>query len=345
MRLWIVAMVTLLALAGAVPARAAQTPPAAPPELSISWVGDMAFSRSAGLPPNGGKGIFADVTKLLGASDVSTGNLEGTLGRGGPSKCKGNCFAFQAPPSYARVFARAGFDLLNMANNHSRDFGTTGMAQTIAALRGAGIAHTGLKGEITVLEVKGRKVAFVGFAPYPWTSPLTDIPAARRVVVSAGRRADVVVVLMHAGAEGAGALHTPHGTEHAFGENRGSPRRFAHTMVDAGAAAVLGSGPHVLRGLECYRNALIAYSLGNFAAWRTLSTGGVLGLSGVLQLRLDAKGRFAGGRLWPVRLTPPGLPRRDPTRAAIGLVRRLSKDDFGRRACPMSATGVIQPRR
>jgi hypothetical protein len=315
-----------------------------PPPITISWVGDMAFSRDAGLPPNGGRDVFDDVARYLRSADISTGNLEGTLGRGGPSKCRGDCHAFQAPPSYAGVFRHAGFDLLNMANNHSRDRGEIGLAQTLMALRKERIAHTGLKGEIQVERVRGVKVAFVGFAPYPWTSPLTDIPAARRIVVQAGKRADVVVVMMHAGAEGAGALHTPHGTEHAFGENRGATRAFARTMVDAGADAVLGSGPHVLRGIECRRHAVIAYSLGNFAAWRTLSTSGVLALSGVLQIELGTDGRFAGGQLRSVRLTGPGLPRRDPSRASVDLVRRLSKDDFGRRACRISSTGRIRPR-
>ena len=106
----------------------------------------------------------------------------------------------------------------------------------------------------------------------------------KALVRRASKRADVVVVFIHAGAEGSGATHTPHGTEHAFGENRGAPRAFAHAVVDSGADAVLGSGPHVLRGIECYRRAIVAYSLGNFASYRTLSTSGVLALSGVLRV-------------------------------------------------------------
>jgi hypothetical protein len=337
---WAILVALLLLAAWAGPAHAADEPA----DISISWVGDMAFSRDAGLPPDGGRGVFADVARYLNASDVSTGNLEGTLGRGGPSKCKGDCHTFQAPAEYGRVFQKAGFDLLNLANNHSRDFGTPGLSQTLQALGHERIAHTGLANDIAFVRVRGVKVAFLGFAPYPWTSPLIDIPAARRQVASAARRADVVVVFIHAGAEGSGATHTPHGTETAFGENRGAPRRFAHTMVDAGADAVLGSGPHVLRGIECYRRGVVAYSLGNFAAWRTLSTSGVLGLSGVLQIRTTPTGRFTGGQLWPVRLTGPGLPRRDPSRASVALVRRLSREDFGARACRISKTGRIQPR-
>ena len=312
--------------------------------VSIGWVGDMAFSSGAGLPPNGGSHVFDDVRGPLRAADLTTGNLEGALSRGSGTKCRGDCHEFLAPPSYARVFRRAGFGLLNLANNHSHDAGDPGMRSTASALRSAGVAYTGGNGQVTIADVRGVRIAFLGFAPYAWASPLLDIGRAKTLVRGASRHADVVVVMMHAGAEGAGATHTPHGAEHAFGENRGDVRRFAHAVVDSGADAVLGSGPHVLRGIECYRHAVVAYSLGNFAAWRTLSTSGVLGLSGVLDVDLAADGSFAGGRLWPVKLQYPGLPLRDGSRASVKLVRRLSRQDFGRRACPMSATGAIKPR-
>jgi hypothetical protein len=345
---------------------------AAEPALTLSWVGDMSFSRGQGLPRKPDS-VFASVRGSL-AADVVTGNLEGTLGRGGPSKCGGgnggSCFAFQAPASYAGVFARAGFELLNMANNHSHDFGASGLRQTEAALKGAGIARTGLRGVVRVMKANGVRVAFLGYAPYSWAGPLLDIPqargevkrarsarravarlrasrrrgaaelrAARAEVAAAAARADVVIVFVHAGAEGSGATHVPHGMEHAFGEARGETRRFARTMIDAGADAVLGSGPHVLRGIQCHRGKPIAYSLGNFVGYHTLSTAGVAGLSGVLRIRVDRTGAFLGGRLVPVVLKRPGVPRLDPRRRSIGLVRRLSRQDFGGSRCRMGADG------
>ncbi len=344
------ALVVLATLAVAPTADAAEP-------VTISWVGDMSFSRKHGLP---GKpdSVFAPVRSAL-AADVVTGNLEGTLGRGGPSKCGGgrsNCHAFQAPASYAGVFRRAGFELLNLANNHSRDFGTPGLSQTQSALSEAGIARTGLKGQVRYLKANGTRIAFLGYAPYPWTGSILDIGKgrgevrraraavgirrrARRAVRAAASRADVVVVFMHAGAEGSGATHVPHGRETAFGENRGETRRFARTMIDAGADAVLGSGPHVLRGIECRRGRPIAYSLGNFVGYRTLSTAGVLALSGVVRVRIAPDGRFLGGNLVSVRLSSPGVPRLDPKRRSVSLVRRLSRQDFGDNRCRIGADG------
>jgi poly-gamma-glutamate capsule biosynthesis protein CapA/YwtB (metallophosphatase superfamily) len=304
----------------------------------------MAFSREHGLPRGGARSVFAPVRSYLHGVELMAGNLEGTLGRGGPSKCGGGsggtCFAFQAPSSYARGFRGAGFDLLNLANNHSNDFGSSGLRQTLSALRSAHLRHSGLRGEVAVLRARGLRVAYVGFAPYPWASSLLDIGAARRLVHRAARRADVVVAMLHAGAEGAGATHVPHGGETAFGENRGETRRFAHAVVTAGADLVVGSGPHVLRGIECYRRRVIAYSLGNFVGYRTLATGGVLSLSGVLRAELDRAGRLVGGRLLPVRLVRPGVPR--PGGSSISQVRRLSRADFGRRACAISHRGAIR---
>jgi hypothetical protein len=334
-------LATVICLMALLPAgaSAAADPPS---EVSLNWVGDIAFSTRQGLPSGGPSRVLSRVKKYLGSADITTGNLEGTLGHGGPSKCSGggsNCFAFQAPASYARALARVGFDLFNLANNHSLDFGASGLHQTLRALRAAGLLHTGLVHDVRFTQVAGQRVAFLGFAPYPWASPLTDIPAARRQIASAARRAKIVVVFIHAGAEGPGALHTPHGTETAFGENRGSARRFAHEAVRAGADAVLGSGPHVLRGMECYRRRLIAYSLGNFVGYRTLSTGGALSLSGVLRIRLGPEGRLLGGRLFRVQLAPPGVPR--PGGGSISLVRSLSRSDFGRRACRISRSGEV----
>jgi hypothetical protein len=332
----------LLLLAAAAPAtQAAKAPP--PPAVSLNWVGDIAFSRAQGLPPHGGTGVLRPFKGFLHGADLSTGNLEGTLGTGGTTKCKGNCFAFQAPPGYARLLRRVGFGMLNLANNHSLDAGPGGLRQTVKALARAGIGHAGLKGQIKVRRVHGLRVAFLGFAPYPWASPLTNIPAAKRLVARAAKQSDVTVVFIHAGAEGAGHTHTPHGTEHAFGENRGAPRRFAHAAVRSGADAVLGSGPHVLRGIECYRRRVVAYSLGNFVGYRTLGTGGVTALSGVLRVQMARGGRFTGGMLLPVRLRPPGVPRRDGSRASIKLVRRLSRSDFGGRACRIGRLGRITP--
>jgi poly-gamma-glutamate capsule biosynthesis protein CapA/YwtB (metallophosphatase superfamily) len=314
--------------------------------VTLEWVGDIALSTQRGLPPGGLERALAPVAPQLRDRDLTLGNLEGTLSVGGTSKCGGigggNCFAFQAPPSTARALHGLGFDLVNMANNHSFDYGASGRAQTISALNSAAVAHTGLPGEITVLSSGGRRVAFVGFAPYASDANLLDIPAAQALVRRARRSAALVVVIIHAGAEGAGALHTPHGSEFFVGENRGNPRAFAHAVIDAGASLVVGSGPHVIRGVERYRGRMIAYSLGNFVGYHTLAGGGVLSDSAILRVTLGADGRVLAGR-WISMLLQGGLPRPDPSDASARLMATLSREDFPSDHFAMGPHGRFRP--
>ncbi len=311
--------------------------------VAIVATGDIVMGSTPNLPSDGGRSFFSDVETDL-AGDVVLGNLEGTLSTGGGSKCgKGstNCFAFQTPPSYARWLQGAGFTVMNLANNHAYDFGAAGLRQTTDALAGVGLEWTGRPGQITVQKVGGIRIAVVGFAPYPWAQSLTDIAAAKKLVRKAARSADVVVVTMHAGAEGSDRQHVKRGTELFLGENRGDSMRFAHAVVDAGADLVVGSGPHVLRGMEWYKGRLIAYSLGNFAGYKVFSLGGPLSTSGILRVTLRGDGKFEAGRLVPTHLVGAGLPAIDPAEAAHGVVRTLSREDFGARAVKISRDGIL----
>ena len=130
-------------------------------------------------------------------------------------------------------------------------------------------------------------------------------------------------------------------TERFLGENRGDPERFAHAVVDAGADLVVGSGPHVLRGMEWYKGRLIAYSLGNFAGYKVFALGGPLSTSAILRVTLDGAGRFETGRIVPTRLVGAGLPALDPSEAAHGVIRTLSREDFGRRAVRVTSDGFV----
>lgn len=324
-------------------ARAAAPAPKRP--LEITWVGDTTLGSSRGLPPQDGTTMLAGVRSQL-AGDLVLGNLEGTFGTGGATKCPAaakstTCFAFQAPPQNARALRDAGFDLVSLANNHAWDAGGAGMAQTTRALDAAGVRYNGRPGEITILRAQGRTVAVLGFAAYAWASPINDLPAVQAFVREAATKADTVVVTFHAGAEGAGAQRTPAGMETAYGERRGDVRAFARAAIDAGADLVVGAGPHVLRGMEVYRDRLIAYSLGNFAGYDNFAVHGPMALSGILRVRLAGDGRALGGRLLPLRLVGKGLPEPDPARTAIGRVASLSAADFGRTAVPIDDQGRL----
>jgi Bacterial capsule synthesis protein PGA_cap len=313
--------------------------------ISIAAVGDTMLGNTPELPPEPAAYLDPVAGELKG--DVVFGNLEGTLTEVAESpKCQGakpgQCYAFRAPPEYAEYLADAGFTLMSNANNHSYDFGEAGESETIEALTAAGIEQTGLPGEVTVVRAGGRRVAFVAFAPYSNTASLTDLEGARALIAEAGAEAGLVVVAIHAGAEGSDAGHVTGGEEEYLGEDRGNAREFAHLAVDAGADLVLGSGPHVLRGIEIYKHRLLAYSLGNFCGFHNFATEGVLGESVVLHVTVSPNGAFRSGRLASLRLVEAGQPVPDPSGEAAATVAALSAEDFGPAAVEIDADGRLE---
>jgi hypothetical protein len=317
-------------------------------QLTMSAVGDTIMSAAPNyLPPDNGQGFFDNVAGAL-HSDLQMANLEQPLTDDtGVDKCsaaslaKKTCFQFRSPPTYAGILKQAGFSLVNLANNHALDFGQQGHQNTEEALTKAGVAFTGPPGMITVVDVKGIKVAVLGFAPYPWANSLTDIPAGQALVREAKKEADLVVIQVHMGGEGPDKTHVKPGTEMYLGENRGDPIAFSHGMIDAGADLVIGHSPHVMRAMEFYKGHLIAYSMGNFAGYHALSSTGVLGTSGILRVTLRSDGTFVAGTLVSTRMVAPGLPRMDPGKAAITLVGGLSRSDFPKSGARIAADGTI----
>ncbi|MEV4491700.1 CapA family protein [Micromonospora coxensis] len=324
----------------------AAQPGTADQSISLSATGDIIMGNAPSrLPANGGKGFFDEISDALDA-DLVMGNLEEPLTEDtGSGKCGANstaCYQFRAPSSYAAHLKDAGFELLNQANNHGYDYGPQGYENTQKALEAQGLKHTGAPDQITVVDVKGVKVAVAGFSSYPWSNSLTDIDAATAVVEKAATMADIVVVQVHMGAEGADKTRVKPGTELFYGENRGDPIKFSHAVIEAGADLVVGHGPHVLRGMEFHQGRLIAYSLGNFAGGgRSLNPSGRLGWGGVLKVSLKPDGSFAGGSFTSTRMNSVGKPTMDSADQGLGLIKQLSRSDFPRTGARFDAAGKI----
>ncbi len=317
------------------------------PPFSLAWAGDLTLGSSYGNPPNAGRGVLAAARKALREADLTAVNYEGTFGPGGSSKCgpgSENCFAFQAPPGNARTLRWAGVDIVNQANNHAFDYGPVGWRASRSALERADVEATGAPGEIVTITRKGKRIAFTGFSTYTWSNPMGNDAAVRALVKRAAARADLVVAFFHAGAEGADKTHVPRGPESAFGEYRGDSRHFARVAIDAGADVVLGSGPHVLRGLELYKNRLIAYSLGNLGGYHNFGTGGNSALTAVLTIAVEPSGRFLLGNITSLKLDGAAIPHADTSRGAAKLVRSLSRADFPSSPLRISTRGPVTPK-
>lgn len=314
--------------------------------VSIDWVGDMTFGTLNAWPPAGTGSLLDAVTPSL-HSDLTVGNLESALGDLPMTKCaphEADCYEFEAPDSTAQDLKQDGFSAVNVANNHTLDAGTAGETSTDSALRSAGLAWAGRPGQITYLTRNGITIALLGFAPWSYDADALDISGAEALVRQAKQHAQLVIVMEHIGGEGDSAQHIRPGEEYFLGQDRGNPIAFTHAVIDAGADLVVGSGPHVLRGIQWYHGHLIAYSLGNFSGYNTLGLDSVTSVSAILHVTLGAQGQFVSGSITPLRLVSPGIPKPDPSGAAISTVNELSQSDFsGNGAVHIAAGGVIQP--
>lgn len=332
--------------------------PAAPPagpdksalRVSIAAVGDMMIGTDYPqnhLPDDDGAGFLRDVTPFLQDADLTFGNLEGVLMDGGEpaKKCRNldACYLFRSPPRYAAHFRAAGFDVLSLANNHARDFGEEGRDASADALEAEGMAASGREGSYSVLHHDDLEIAFVNFAVTKNSNMLLDYDPAFAWIAALDEAHDLVVVTFHGGAEGTDATGIPFGEEEYYGEPRGDVVYFARGVVDAGADLVIGHGPHVVRGMERYRERLIAYSLGNFATYYGISVAGIKGIAPILTATLDGEGRFVEGTIVSTRQIRPAGPSIDPDNKALNLIRGLSLDAFGEPGLTFRADGTVLP--
>jgi len=319
--------------------------------FSLAAVGDMMLGTNYPdpkyLPPGDGSAILMEMEGYLQTADITIGNLEGTLlNEGGTPKRCGNpdaCYAFRSPESYAQHFSNAGFDFLSLANNHSGDFGPIGRRTTKRRLEEYGIAYAGLMGtdEIAYRTFKGVRFAFIAFAPNSGTVDVRDISRARRLVEQADAEAELVIVTFHGGAEGKNAQHVTRQTEEYYNENRGNVYAFSHAVIDAGADAVLGHGPHVSRAMEVYKDRIIAYSLGNFATYGRFNLRGPAGVAPLLKFQMDDTGRFLSGEIIPIYQTKPSGPKVDPQGRAIRIIADLSRQDFPESPLQVGSDGTL----
>jgi len=304
--------------------------------LRVAMVGDIMLGTDfpeSRLAADDGASLLTGVASVLRAADITIGNLEGTLLAGGePAKeCSTPraCYLFRSPPRYAQHLKDAGFDVLSLANNHARDFGEAGRSATMRTLAEYGILHSGREGDFAQLEVHGLRVAVLAFSVTQESNLVHDYDKAAATIRRFADSNDIVIVSFHAGAEGGDVSRIPFAEEEHYGEPRGDVARFGRLAVDAGADLVFGHGPHVVRGMERYRDRLIAYSLGNFATYYGISVADLKGIAPILDVTLDYQGRFYAGRIHSTVQIRPGGPQPDPQQRALQLIRDLSYADFG----------------
>lgn len=239
------------------------------PRVKMAFVGDVIFASTVEtlLKKNGYDYPYPDLLDELAKPDITAANLETPVTLKGSEQKKE--YTYRSHPDALAAFKAAGFDVVNLANNHIMDYGTEGLLDTLSYLDKAGILRTGAGVDDqeaykpAIIEKNGIKVAFLGFSHKvpdpswkagrnkPGTTQLYDPKQAMDAIALAKKNADLVVVMAHWGIERDDKPQDIH-------------RKMAKSFIDAGADLIIGTHPHVLQSLEAYKGKWIAYSLGNF---------------------------------------------------------------------------------
>jgi poly-gamma-glutamate synthesis protein (capsule biosynthesis protein) len=273
--------------------------------LELTFVGDIIFGRyrednnfdpivdpskvTAEAPL---AGPFAELDVQL-RSDLLVGNLETPVIESLPrSSPIGSKFRFGAGRSDVQMLADAGFSVLSLANNHYYDLRADGQLQSPKVLTDVGILPIGASRteaplyRVETHEAKGWRIGFISVTnrintPVSTAAPtpdkpqvpyieLVDMPATLLPLVEQARAShDLIVVAVHWGDEYAEAPNI-------------YQQKVAHALLDGGVDMLIGHHPHVLQGVEHYKDGLIAYSLGNFLFEHT---GEIPRLTGVLRAK------------------------------------------------------------
>jgi poly-gamma-glutamate capsule biosynthesis protein CapA/YwtB (metallophosphatase superfamily)/cell wall-associated NlpC family hydrolase len=318
--------------------------------ISVIGTGDIMlgsnYPSEANLPVNDGRDLLRNVKDILKDADITFGNLEGCfLDKGGYQKsCKSNCYFFRMPDRYVNYLVDAGYDLINIANNHMGDFGAPGRENTMKVLREAGLNYAGLENvcETSIFEINGTKYGFCGFAPNSGTVKINNIANAKKIVTQLKSECDIVIVSFHGGAEGKGNNRVTRKTETFYGENRGNVYEFAHAVIDAGADIVFGHGPHVVRAAELYNDRFIIYSMGNFCTSGSFTISGTSGYAPIVKIFVDKEGKFVKGQIFSFLQKDKTGPVADKDNSAAKEIKRLTELDFPQTDLIISDEGIIE---
>lgn len=266
-----------------------------PGDIVITCVGDMIFNEQISRRREPDR---RQLLRIMQEADIAYGNLEFSIN--GHPELQRPFYNFRAPVAFAWEVAAIGINLVSLANNHALDFGPEGLADCLRALDRTSITHAGAgltlaaAHEPGTMKVQSQKTGFalLSYMRY-WTSkyrsrdanapslatidpamilvagadgkvealegPLeSDVKTMEDDIVLAKRHNDIVIV----------ALHNHDLSHHrAFGIQDQTPANdqiMYRRAIDAGADMVIGSGPHVLRGIEIYKGKPIFFSLSDF---------------------------------------------------------------------------------
>ena len=191
--------------------------------------------------------FFQGVKSIFAYDDFTLINFEGTFTKATKKAVKQ--YRFKGDPSYIDILLKGSIEGVTLANNHSLDYLEKGFEDTVQTLNKAQIAYTYFD-TYFVKNIKGLKIGFLGYKGWEHEKKSNDL-LVKHVKELREQGVNYIVASYHWGDQNS---YKPNALQ----------KRMAHFAIDNGVDLVIGHHPHVLQGLEVYKNKNIVYSLGNF---------------------------------------------------------------------------------
>ncbi len=282
---------------------------------------------------------FAKLQDLFAADDITLINLECIFNDDAPAQT--SRYSFRGPTSYTKILTESSIEVVNLANNHSGDYGKAGYHSTIQALEDAGVKYCGSTGYgnyTCIWEKDGIKIGFVGVIPLYYQHHAKEVKRCFQTLKEAG--CQVIIASLHAGKEYRGT----HGS---------LQEKYGKTLRSLGANIIIGNHPHVPEGVSVTGGVTHLYSLGN------ASFGGNTGVdetvhciqSYVAQFDLTFEdGVYKGHQLtiWPIHISGTSPENNyQPVLVSGGeaevVMKRIQKDTRFELSPYVEGKGAVQP--
>ncbi|NNE72801.1 MAG: CapA family protein [Acidimicrobiales bacterium] len=222
-------------------------PTANPGDIVIHAVGDVMLSTAfADVEPDFSD-LLSDMGGLFTTDDLTIANLECPVAESG-EPIPERPFALRCDVAGLEPLANAGVDVVNVANDATGDYGVEAQAETIERAEAAGLTVIGTDADPAIVQLGPHTAALFGFSV---VGPDATDAAAITAAIRAEADNDLVLVSIHWG-------------EPEDRDPNPSEVDLAEQLVNAGADAVYGHGPHRLQSLRQIQNRWVAFSLGHF---------------------------------------------------------------------------------
>lgn len=237
--------------------------------IVIGLAGDVMLGRMVNewlqkVPPTY---VWGTMLPALQKNDLNIVNLECAITAYQEAVPK--VFNFKTDPKNVAVLKQGNIHMVSLANNHIRDFGDTGLEDTLSILKKNNIAFAGAGMNIdqaqqaAMVKKHGINIGMIAFTDNEpdWIATKTtpginyitigDHATAQAVIKRARPHVDILIASLH------------------WGPNmRERPTQafidFAHFLIDEGVDIIHGHSAHIFQAIELYKNKLILYDTGDF---------------------------------------------------------------------------------